>query len=99
MGLSKVQARGQVTLPADVRHVAGVEPGDTVVIEAAGKGKVHITALGTREPLDSVFERYGGPGAVPAGLWERVAEAVARETAGRSTSRRPRKRASERKGK
>lgn len=98
MGLSKVQARGQVTLPTEVRRAAGVAPGDTVIIEAAGKGKVHITALGTHEPLDTVFQRYSGPGAVPAGLWDQVAEAVARETVGRAIPRRPSKRASARKG-
>jgi AbrB family looped-hinge helix DNA binding protein len=98
MGLSKVQARGQVTIPADVRRAAGVVPGETVIIEAAGKGKIQVTALGTHEPLDSVFKRYSGPGAVPAGLWDRVAEAVARETIGRPIGRRPRKQASARKG-
>lgn len=98
MGLSKVQARGQVTLPTEVRRAAGVAPGDTVIIEAVGKGKVHITALGTHEPLDSVFGRYSGPGAVPAGLWDQVAGVVARETVGRAIRRRPRKRASARKG-
>lgn len=97
MGFSKVQARGQVTLPSDVRRAAGVVPGDTVIIEAAGKGKVHITALGTDEPLDSVFKRYSGTGAVPAGLWDQVAAAVARETTGRTIPLRRRKRASVRK--
>lgn len=99
MGFSKVQARGQVTLPTDVRRAAGVAPGDTVIIEAAGKGKVHITAVGTHEPLDSVFKRYSGPGAVPAGLWDQVGEAVAREATGRAISRRRRKRDSARRGK
>lgn len=98
MGLSKVQARGQVTLPKDVRRAAGVAPGDTVIIEAVGKGKVHVTALGTREPLENVFKRYGTPGAVPADLWGKVARAIARETVGQITPRRSVKRASAKKG-
>lgn len=97
MGLSKVQARGQVTLPSDIRRATGVAPGDVVIIEAAGRGKVHITALGTDEPLDRVFKRYSGPGAVPAGLWDQVAAAVASETTGRAIPRRRRKRDSARK--
>lgn len=84
MGLSKVQARGQVTIPAAVRRAASLAPGDTVVIEAAGKGKVQVTALPVREPLEDVFRRYGGPGAVAPDLWGRVAEDAAREVLGRS---------------
>ena len=100
MGLSKVQARGQVTIPAAVRRVAGVVPGDTVIIEAAGTGKIQVTALGTREPLDGIFKRYSysGPGAVPAGLWDRVAAAVARETVGTTVGRRRKRRVPARNG-
>jgi AbrB family looped-hinge helix DNA binding protein len=93
-GLSKVQARGQVTLPGAVRRAAGLSPGDTVIIEARSMGKVQITAVGTQEPLDRVFERYGAAGVVPAGLWSEVARAVAREVSGgvastRSTRKTP----------
>ena len=79
MGLSKVQSRGQVTIPADARRAAGLAPGDVVLIEAAGKGKLRLTALPTREPLDAVFKRYGGPGKVVPHLWDQVAEDVVRD--------------------
>lgn len=72
MGLSRVQSRGQVTISAEVRKAAGIQPGDVVFFEAVGVGKVSLTVLPGREPLKEVFRRYGGPGVVPENLWERV---------------------------
>jgi AbrB family looped-hinge helix DNA binding protein len=86
MGLSKVQSRGQVTIPADVRRAAGLAAGDVVVIEAAGKGKVQLVVLSVREPLDHVFRRYGGPGAVAPDLWDEVAEDIERDALNEPTA-------------
>jgi AbrB family looped-hinge helix DNA binding protein len=79
MALSRVQARGQVTIPADVRRAAGVEPGDRVVIMAIGKGQIRLTSVPAQVPLDELFKRYSGPGVVPVDLWERVEEDIARD--------------------
>ncbi len=98
MGLSKVQSRGQVTIPADVRRAAGLAPGDVVVIEAAGKGKLHLMALPVRESLDGVFKRYSGPGVVATDLWEQVAEDIANDALNRPRDAAPRKRRARRRG-
>lgn len=79
MGLSRVQSRGQVTISAEVRKAAGIQPGDVVLFEAVGAGKVSLTVLPGREPLKEVFRRYGGPGVVPENLWERVAADLTRD--------------------
>jgi AbrB family looped-hinge helix DNA binding protein len=92
MALAKIQSRGQVTIPAAVRRAAGVAPGDVLVVDAAGKGQLHLTAIPTGEPLAQVFKRYGGAGAVTPGLWDRVAEAVAADTLGAARVRTVRKR-------
>jgi bifunctional DNA-binding transcriptional regulator/antitoxin component of YhaV-PrlF toxin-antitoxin module len=91
MGLSKLQSRGQVTIPADVRRAAGLVAGQIVAVESVGRGQVRLTALrGTS--LDDVFKHYGGPGSVPRDLWVRVGDGVARDVlrASRGETRKPR---------
>ena len=36
--LGKIQSRGQVTLPRNVRQRAGIKPGDAVTIQVVGPG-------------------------------------------------------------
>lgn len=55
--LSKVQARGQVTLPRAIREAAGVKPGDSVIMRAIGPGTVEIKVL-PRLTAAELFERY-----------------------------------------
>jgi AbrB family looped-hinge helix DNA binding protein len=55
--LSKVQARGQVTLPREIRRAAGIRPGDTVIFEAVGPDTVTLHVL-PRLTLAEMFERY-----------------------------------------
>lgn len=55
MALGKVQARGQVTLPRDVREQAHIKPGDTLSFRVIGPGEIRVTALpnlGPRELRD-----------------------------------------------
>ena len=57
MSLAKVLARGQVTLPRDVRNRAGIKPGDAVHVEVLGPGRVEVTVLPRFSPRE-LHARY-----------------------------------------
>ena len=69
MPVARVLARGQVTLPREVRRKARIKPGDVFNIEVIGPGQLRLTALpglGPRElrdryaiegPIDEVADR------------------------------------------
>ncbi|MDA8186655.1 MAG: AbrB/MazE/SpoVT family DNA-binding domain-containing protein [Dehalococcoidales bacterium] len=45
MPVAKVLARGQVTLPREVRRRAHIKPGDVMNIEVLGPGSLRFTTL------------------------------------------------------
>ena len=45
MSLARVLARGQVTLPREVRRQAGIKPGDALDIEVLGPGRLQLVVL------------------------------------------------------
>lgn len=57
--LPKVQDKGEITLPSEVREAAGIQPGDIVEFRVIGPGKVELT---TRQSinLDYWIAKYGG---------------------------------------
>ncbi|MGH2532078.1 MAG: AbrB/MazE/SpoVT family DNA-binding domain-containing protein [Thermomicrobiales bacterium] len=55
--VARVQARGQITLPSEIRAAMGIEPGDTLFLRAKGPGLVEIRVL-PRLTLDDLIERY-----------------------------------------
>lgn len=57
MAVTRVQSRGQITLPRSIRQRAGVQPGDTVTFTVAGPGKVELKVL-PRLSLAETFERW-----------------------------------------
>ncbi len=57
MALGKVLARGQVTLPRDVRRAAQIQPGDAVTFRVTAPGTVEVVAL-PRLRLAEALERY-----------------------------------------
>ena len=57
MGIGRVQARGQITVPRDIRRAAQIEPGDAVTFRVAGPGKLEVTVL-PRMRLAEALERY-----------------------------------------
>src|SRR5687768_5367890 len=93
MAIGRIQARGQVTLPKDVREAAGVVPGDSVIIEATGHGKVELRVV-PKLTLAETFERYRieGPVDLAAERAEWEAEAadrvIEKEGAARGGTRR-----------
>lgn len=74
--LTKVQSRGQITLPGEVRREAGIGPGDSVTVEAVGPGTVRVKAL-PKLTLAEALERYRieGPIDEPADreAWQDIA--------------------------
>ena len=76
MSLGKVLARGQVTLPKEVRRAAGIEPGDKVMVRATKPGMVEIEVL-PRLTLADLLQMYHIEG--PINWAEDIAAAEAAE--------------------
>ena len=55
--LAKVQARGQVTLPSDLRRDVGIRPGDMVLFRKTGPSTVEFEVL-PRLTLAEIIERF-----------------------------------------
>jgi bifunctional DNA-binding transcriptional regulator/antitoxin component of YhaV-PrlF toxin-antitoxin module len=49
-----VSSKHQVTIPVGPFHTAGLEPGDTLRVEAEGAGRVVLTRV------DELIDRYSG---------------------------------------
>lgn len=57
MTLGKVLARGQITLPREVRRAAQIQPGDAVTFRVIGPGTLEIRVL-PRLRLAEALKRY-----------------------------------------
>lgn len=57
MPVAKILARGQVTLPREVRRKAGIKAGDILNIEVLGPGRLQFSALPAMSPRE-LRERY-----------------------------------------
>ena len=64
-GTTAISSKHQVTIPAAPFRAAGLQPGDTLRVEAAGRGRVLLTNL--EEELDR-FDGCLGPDAFPEGF-------------------------------
>jgi len=53
-GRTRVSSKHQVTIPAAAFRTAGLEPGDTLRVEAEGTGRVVLTRI------DELVDRYSG---------------------------------------
>lgn len=51
---TKVSSKHQVTIPAGAFRTAGLEPGDTLRVEADGAGRIVLTRI------DELLDRYSG---------------------------------------
>jgi len=68
-GMPKISRKNQITIPVDVLRDAGLEAGDTVVVRAAGKGRVEL------ERWEDLIDRFAGilpPGIYPPGYLEEL---------------------------
>jgi AbrB family looped-hinge helix DNA binding protein len=64
---TRVSSKHQVTIPAGAFHSAGLEAGDTLMVEADGAGRVLLTRI------DELVDRYSGRLATGGDLRERLA--------------------------
>jgi len=55
--VSKVQARGQITLPKEIREAIDCKPGDTVIIQPKGKHCAEIQVI-PRMTFDEMLEKW-----------------------------------------
>jgi AbrB family looped-hinge helix DNA binding protein len=51
---TRISSKHQVTIPKAAFHTAGLEPGDTLRVEAAGAGRVVLTRI------DELIDLYSG---------------------------------------
>jgi AbrB family looped-hinge helix DNA binding protein len=51
---TKVSSKHQVTIPAGAFRTAGLEPGDTLKVEAEGAGRIVLTRI------NELLDRYSG---------------------------------------
>jgi len=65
MFIARVQLRGQVTIPLDVRRVCGIEPGSDLYFVALGSGRFECRVLPPRRSLLELAARYAGEGLAP----------------------------------
>jgi AbrB family looped-hinge helix DNA binding protein len=77
MALARVLARGQITIPSDIRREAQIEPGDTVSLHVIAPGKVEVKVL-SKLTLKDLLERYRieGPTDLAAAREEGEAQAA-----------------------
>ncbi len=57
LALGRVQSRGQITLPRQVRQAAQIQPGDSVTIQAVGPGRIEVKVV-RRLTLQDLLDRY-----------------------------------------
>jgi AbrB family looped-hinge helix DNA binding protein len=65
MGTARVQARGQVTIPQEIREQCGIEPGDDLYFTVGEEGVIHCHLLPRPLPLDELLQKYSHPGPAP----------------------------------
>ncbi len=65
MAVARVQARGQVTVPLEIRDACGIKPGSDLVFIVNGADEFTCRVLPPRLPLDEVIEKYTVDGQAP----------------------------------
>ena len=74
MNIARVQTRGQVTIPQEVREACGVTPGTDPVFVKTGPGRFECRVLPAPRTLIEVTRQYAMDGTAPdlAGLREEM---------------------------
>lgn len=81
MTIARVQTRGQVTIPQEIRDACGIEPGAQLVFLTTGAGGFECHVIPSGESLMDVVSEYTVPGVAPNldALREEMGDEIARE--------------------
>jgi bifunctional DNA-binding transcriptional regulator/antitoxin component of YhaV-PrlF toxin-antitoxin module len=81
--VGRVQARGQVTVPQEIREACGVVPGSELLFIPTGEREFVCRVLPPARPLSDVVEQYTLDGTAPdiEALRAAMAQELARERA------------------
>lgn len=64
MGVTTLQSRGQLTVPANIRRAYGWNPGDSITFTARPDGVVELRAI-KRHTVHDLLEKYSQEGVAP----------------------------------
>lgn len=81
MSMARVQARGQVTIPHDIREACGVAPGTDLMFVKTGPTTFECWVLPPPLSLREIFDKYSVEGVAPdiEQLLEEMGDDLARE--------------------
>ncbi len=81
MSMARVQARGQVTVPHEIREACGVEPGSELLFVPIGPQAFECRVLPPQRSLAELVARYTVDDVAPnlQALREEMGDAIARE--------------------
>lgn len=58
MTIAKIQERGQITIPVEVRKACGIKSGDSLLFVAKGEGVFEARVLPSAELVSELIGRY-----------------------------------------
>jgi bifunctional DNA-binding transcriptional regulator/antitoxin component of YhaV-PrlF toxin-antitoxin module len=65
MGTGRIQARGQVTVPREIREAVGIGPGTDLYFIPLGPGRFEARALPPRQSIADLVRTFAMPGPAP----------------------------------
>lgn len=71
--IARVQSRGQLTLPKELREATRISPGDLVRVSLTDEGYLQIAPAGIK-PLEYFWEKYSIDGPVDVEAMRREAQ-------------------------
>lgn len=86
MSMARVQTRGQVTVPRDIRETCGIGPGTDLMFVPTGPDRFECRVMPAARSLMELVDAFTVPGVAPDldELREEMADELAREYAFRS---------------
>ncbi|MBV9279292.1 MAG: AbrB/MazE/SpoVT family DNA-binding domain-containing protein [Chloroflexi bacterium] len=81
MAIARVQTRGQVTIPREVRDACGIVPGADLLFATVAPGRFECRVLPPRRSLLELVDEYAVDGVAPDldSLRQDIAEDIVRE--------------------